>query len=332
MIFASTASAFPADHDPRPDVSPTTYNWENLDVLSVNREAPHAPVFPYRAKEAALDLDRSDSPWVLSLDGRWKFYWVRKPADRPLDFFKPGYDDTGWDDIEVPSNWEIQGYGYPIYLDTEYPFPLDWPRIPHEANPVGSYRRTFDLPVGWDGRTILLHFGAVKSAFYLWINGRYVGYSQGSKTPAEFDVTDIVAPGSNTIAIEVYRWSDGSYLEDQDFWRLSGIEREVFLYALPRAHIRDYFAIPGLDADFINGSLDLTLTVRNDSDTAVRRNLRATLYDDAENFSAIAFQASDVRIDAGEETPVKLHLETDSVRRWTAETPELYTMLLDLRG
>ena len=200
FITCVAVPAAPADHDPRPDVSATTFNWENLDVLSVNREAPHAPIFPYGSKEAALDLDRGDSPWVLSLDGSWKFYWVGKPADRPLDFFKPDYDDAAWDDIEVPSNWEIQGYGYPIYLDTEYPFEPDWPRIPHDANPVGSYRRSFELPESWGGRTVLLHFGAVKSAFYLWLNGEYVGYSQGSKTPAEFDVTDIVAAGINTNA------------------------------------------------------------------------------------------------------------------------------------
>ena len=331
LLTAGTLLA--ADHDPRPDRSAEVFNWENLEVLSVNTQAPHASVFPYRSREAAIDLDRSSSPWVLSLDGTWKFFWVPRPADRPLNFFEPAFDDTAWDDIEVPSNWEIQGYGFPIYLDTEYPFPADWPRIPHDRNPVGSYRREFSLPKSWDGRTVLLHFGAVKSAFYLWLNGEYVGYSQGSKTPAEFDVTDYLQPGENTIALEVYRWSDGSYLEDQDFWRLSGIEREVFLYALPEVHIRDFFAIPGLDRDtLVDGTLDLTVTVRNDSDRKMHGTVRASLLDDAGNFMRAAFKASKVEVETGKEEAVTAHFDLGPVRRWTAETPDLYTLLLEIEN
>jgi len=249
LLVVANAGVLAADHSPRPDESTDVYNWETLEVLSVNREPAHATLFPFADRRHALDGDRTSSRWFLSLDGTWKFYWVRKPGDRPLNFFEEDYDDSDWDEIEVPSNWEVQGYGYPIYLDTEYPFPADWPRIPHDYNPVGSYRRVFHLPPDWTGREIFLHFGAVKSAFYLWINGEYVGYSQGSKTPAEFNVGRHVRPGKNTVALEVYRWSDGSYLEDQDFWRLSGIEREVYLYSTPRVHIRDFFVRPELDAE-----------------------------------------------------------------------------------
>ena len=330
LVLAAAAISFGTDHDPRPDVSEDVFNWENLEVLSTNREEPHAQIHPFPSDSAALHLDRSDSPGVLSLDGTWKFYWVPKPADRPLDFFEPGYDDDSWDEIEVPSNWEIQGYGFPIYLDTEYPFPADWPRIPHDRNPVGSYRRSFTLPAEWTNKTILLHFGAVKSAFYLWLNGKYVGYSQGSKTPAEFDVSGFVLPGENIVALEVYRWSDGSYLEDQDFWRLSGIEREVFLYALPKVHIRDYFAVPNLDrVDYRQGSLELSVTLRNDTGQAARRTIRAALLDDADGFRRAAFRASEVSVANGE-VMVSFRFDVGTVRRWTAETPELYTVILEL--
>ena len=333
LILAAASLSLAADHNPRPGVADDVFNWENLEVLSVNRVAPHAQIFPFFSEAAARELDRTRSPWVLSLGGAWKFFWVPKPADRPLNFFEPEFDDTSWDEIEVPSNWEIQGYGFPIYLDTDYPFPADWPRIPHNRNPVGSYRRNFILPIDWTDRKILLHFGAVKSAFYLWLNGKYVGYSQGSKTPAEFDVTDFVEPGGNTVALEVYRWSDGSYLEDQDFWRLSGIEREVFLYALPKVHIGDYFAVPDLDrAEYRRGSLELSVTLRNDTGQPARRTIRASLLDDAGGFRKAAFRASEIVVESGGGKPVTLNFDVGSVRRWTAETPELYTVILDLEG
>jgi len=320
-----------ADHSPRPDELPGIYNWETLEVLSVNREPAHATLFPFTDRQLALAGDRAASPWYLSLDGTWKFFWVRKPEDRPLNFFEEDHDDRGWDEIDVPSNWEVQGYGYPIYLDTEYPFPADWPRIPHDYNPVGSYRRDFELPPDWTGREVFLHFGAVKSAFYLWINGEYVGYSQGSKTPAEFDVGSYLRAGRNSVALEIYRWSDGSYLEDQDFWRLSGIEREVYLFSTPRVHIRDFFARPELDAAYREGTLNLQIEVRNyDEEDDASRQVRVSLFDDADSARTIVETAKTVDVAAGEDRTLEFEAAVGQPRQWTAETPNLYTLLIEL--
>ena len=331
LLVVAYAGAHAADHSPRPDESTDAYNWETLEVLSVNREPAHATLFPFADRQHALDGDRTSSRWLLSLDGTWKFYWVRKPGDRPLNFFEEDYDDSGWDEIEVPSNWEVQGYGYPIYLDTEYPFPADWPRIPHTYNPVGSYRRVFHLPPDWTEREIFVHFGAVKSAFYLWINGEYVGYSQGSKTPAEFNVGRHLRSGENSIALEVYRWSDGSYLEAQDFWRLSGIEREVYLYATPRVHIRDFFVRPELDDDHRHGALNLQVQVRNYGDgDGHRGRMRVSLLDDANSGRALVERTLPFEVASAEERTVTLEAEVREPRKWSAETPNLYTLLIEL--
>ena len=234
-------------------------DWENPKMFDQNKEAPHATLMPFKSEDAALSQKRNESVYYQSLNGTWKFNWVRKPADRPLDFYNPSFDVSSWDDIPVPSNWELEGYGIPIYVNHQYEFadykapvsdeiefvdkiyPKNPGKVPHDYNPVGSYRRSFSVPDSWDGRRVFLQFGAVKSAMYVWINGKKAGYSQGSKTPAEWDITDYLTSGENTLAVEVYRWSDGSYLECQDFWRISGIERDVFLYSTPQVRIRDFF-------------------------------------------------------------------------------------------
>ena len=236
-------------------------DWENPNVVGINKEPAHATLFPYESRELALQDDPAGSAYFRLLNGTWKFNWVRQPADRPPDFYLEDYDDSGWDEIPVPANWEINGFGVPIYLNSPFEFEENPPYIHHDYNPVGSYRRTFSLPESWDGRELFIHFGAVKSAMYLWINGQRVGYSQGSKLPAEFNITPYVRTGTNTLALEVYRWSDGSYLECQDFWRISGIERDVFLWAAPKNHIRDLFVIGGLDDEYRDGMLELTADV-----------------------------------------------------------------------
>ena len=208
-------------------------DWEDPTMIGQNKEPGHCTLMPYADAASALEGRRETSRFYRSLNGKWKFNWVNKPADRPTDFYQSDYDVSDWAEIPVPSNWQMHGYGRPIYLNMTYPFPANPPYIPHDYNPVGSYRRTFDLPKAWDGREVFLHFDGVKSAFYVWINGKKVGYSQGSMTPAEFNVTPYLQPGKNVIAAEVYRWSDGSYLEDQDMWRLSGIYRNVYLFATP---------------------------------------------------------------------------------------------------
>ena len=245
-------------------------DWENLAVFSINKEPPHATLFPYETRQLARDGERSRSQYFQSLNGRWKFNWVRKPADRPLDFYREDYDDSSWGEIPVPGNWELNGFGVPIYLNSSYEFEENPPNIDHDYNPVGSYRRSFIIPDSWTGRQVFINFGAVKSAMYLWINGEFVGYSQGSKLPAEFDITPYVRTGDNTLAVEVYRWSDGSYLECQDFWRISGIERDVFLWAAPSVHIRDFFVVGDLDEGYQDGILTVTANIRNYSREDVR--------------------------------------------------------------
>ena len=209
-------------------------DWENPELFNLNREAPHATMISFSDEMSALEADKSASPNYFSLDGTWKFNWVKSPDQRPFWFFKDDYDIRDWKEIEVPSNWQMKGYDIPLYVNIGYPFKNNPPYIHHEWNPVGSYKRTFKIPSGWNGKEVFLQFGAVSSAFYVWVNEQLVGYSEDSKVPAEFNITKYLKKGNNSLSVEVYRWSDGSYLEDQDFWRLSGIQRTVFLQARPK--------------------------------------------------------------------------------------------------
>jgi len=307
-------------------------DWENPDVVAINKERAHATLFPFESREAALQNDAGLSAYHQSLNGRWKFNWVRTPDDRPVDFYLEGYDDSGWDEIPVPANWEINGFGVPIYLNSPYEFEENPPYIHHDYNPVGSYRRTFTVPESWADRQIFIHFGAVKSAMYIWINGQPVGYSQGSKLPAEFNITPYVRSGPNTVALEVYRWSDGSYLECQDFWRISGIERDVFLWAAPTAHIRDFFVVGGLDDEYRDGRFDLAAEVANYSGQPLE-NLTLTvelLDDDGTSVFPEGALRRPVAVPAREETSIRLDQTVPQPRQWTAETPNLYTLLLTL--
>ena len=309
-------------------------NWDNPEIISINKEAPHCTMLPYADEVSAVKNRPADSPWYLSLNGTWKFNWVRKPADSPQGFFTPNYDVSGWDDIPVPSNWELQGYGVPIYVNIPYEWTSDPqpPQIPHDYNPVGSYRTLFSIPDNWDERQVILHFGAVKSAMFVWINGREVGYSQGSKLPAEFNLTTYIKPGENVLAIEVYRWSDGSWLECQDFWRISGIERDVFLYALPEVHIRDYFVHAGLTNDYQDGVFSIDIEIikflekhKNSSKLIVK------LLDDVKQAPVVAFEEE---FNLKNTDLANLHYESiiPGIKKWSAETPDLYTLLLTLEG
>ena len=224
-------------------------DWENPRVTGINKEEPHAALMPYPDRASALAGEVTD--FEMSLNGAWKFNWAKDPWNRPKDFYQTGYDLSGWDEIPVPSNWQLEGYGVPIYANFIYPHKMvapfvTWTMSPlrtatYHRNPVGSYRRTFTLPAGFEGRQTFLVFDGVESAFYVWINGEMVGYSQGSRLPAEFNVTDFVRAGENMIAVEAYRWCDGSYMEDQDFWRLSGIFRDVQLVSRDALHINDFY-------------------------------------------------------------------------------------------
>ena len=208
---------------------------ENPKIVRIHKEAAHASLLPYSDIKLAQSLNADQSSWYLSLNGKWKFYFVEDPSKRPVDFYKENFNANDWKEIDVPSNWEIQGYGMPIYVNTHYEWTYnpDPPHVPHDINPVGSYRLYFDLPKKWEGRQVFLHFGSAKSALYLWINGQQVGFSEDGKTPAEFNITPYIRKGKNLIAAQIFRWSAGSFLECQDMWRISGIERGVFLFSAP---------------------------------------------------------------------------------------------------
>ena len=242
-----------------------THDWENQAVFGINKEKPHA----YTVQDVPTDYYVGNQLFnvegnKVSLNGSWKFNWSPDPASRPVDFYKADFDTSDWKEIKVPGNWQLQGYGTPLYTNITYPFKVDPPFVMGDSptdytnfkarNPVGSYVRTFEVPEDWTQGNTFINFDGVDSAFYLWVNGKKVGYSQDSRTPAEFKITDYVKPGENTVAVEVYRYSDGSYLEDQDFWRLSGIFRDVYINHTPKVHLRDYWIKTDLDKEYKDGT------------------------------------------------------------------------------
>ncbi|MFW5821022.1 MAG: glycoside hydrolase family 2 TIM barrel-domain containing protein, partial [Bacteroidota bacterium] len=304
--------------------------WQNPEIVEVNRLSPHATLFPYETYDLALENNKNNSRYFINLNGKWKFNWVKRPADRPHDFFKNDYDISGWDEIEVPSNWELKGYGIPIYVNIPYEWTKDPnpPDVPVDYNPVGSYKRSFTIPKEWEDRKVFIHLGAVKSAFYIWVNGEKVGYSQGSKTPAEFDLSPYVKTGENTVALEVYRWSDGSWLECQDFWRISGIERDVYLYSTPQVHVFDYFADATLMNYYRDGLLNLESKVKNYSNRSSGFELKMTVLRQGET----VFEKSEkFRLKKNSEEIISFHEEFPDVEKWSAEMPNLYTLVMELR-
>jgi len=309
-------------------------DWENPAVYGINREIPHATFVPHADFMAAIQDVKKSSPFYLDLDGRWKFNWVARPADRPADFFKPDFDDSRWKEIEVPSNWELQGYGIPIYVNIPYEFTRtpDPPHIPHDNNPVGSYRRTFVLPESWKAQRVFIHLGAVKSAFYIWVNGNKVGYSEDAKTPAEWDITPYLKPGQNLVALEVYRWSDGSYLECQDFWRISGIERDVYLYAAPPVRIRDFFVHADLDTACCDGRFSVQVELKNKAERlrSEKRKVALSLLDGQGRI--VYNDQKTVKVDKKEIASLTFARTIPQPLKWTAETPNLYSLVLQLKN
>lgn len=303
--------------------------WENPGVFAEGRLAPRATAYPYATIEQALENNPAASPYVLSLNGKWKFNFSPNPSVSPADFYKPGYDVTGWDEITVPSNWEMQGYGVPIYTNIIYPFPREWPKVPHDDNPVGSYKRTFELPASWNGRRTILHFDGSTAGMYVWVNGHWAGYVQSTKNPAAFDITGYLQPGQNEIACKVLRWTDGSYLEDQDFWRLSGIDRNVYLMSVAPVRIADFFAHPDLDARYRDGLLGLDVKLENSGDAAARASVDMTLYSPAGRKVMGAGRKVEIG-GSGATATVRFDGKLRGVKLWSAETPELYTLVLTL--
>ncbi len=319
------------------------HEWEDAGVFRVNKLPASATTHRFDSLEEALS-PAQETTNTLSLNGQWHFHWSRSPSARPVDFYREDFDVSDWDLLPVPSNWEIHGYGVPIYANTHVPwaetgrmshkdihaFPpyitflsgTNPPYVRKDWNPVGSYRRTFTLPLTWDGKRIHLEFGGVKSAFYLWVNGQQVGYSQDSFTPATFDITAFVKSGRNTVAVEVYRWSDGSYLELQDMWRLSGIFRDVALHALPATYIRDFFVRSTLDESYRQGKLAIDAWLGGQQAASLSVYLEGHQFTEATKVIEAQFidGFASADIDLGE------------VESWSDEVPDLYRLVLEARG
>jgi len=304
---------------------PPLPDWEDPEVLGINKLPPRATAWPYASEAQAKLCDKSKSPFIQSLNGKWKFHWVGSPVSRPKAFHEESFDDTTWSTIEVPSCWEISGYGIPIYTNVTYPYPANPPHIPHDYNPVGSYRRQFTLPVEFKNRRTILRFAGVYSAFYVWVNGRQVGYSEDSKGPAEFDITSFLKEDSNILAVEVYRWCDGSYLEDQDMFRYSGVFRDVDLISMPLESIRDFQIEANLDKTYSSGMLTVKAAIDGLRGKQEKRTLRMKLYKSdgtlLENADLPIVEAKGAR-----------SVSVAKVTQWNPETPYLYTLTLELIG
>lgn len=316
-------------------------DWENPKVIAINKEGGRTIFFSYPSKEQALMGCPENSGRYITLNGKWHFNRAMNPQERPTDFYTKEYDTSSWDLIEVPGSWEVQGYDTPIYVNHPYEFadsrtPIteltagpEPPRVPKDYNPVGSYKYNFIVPQNWDENEIFIHFGSVKSAFYLWVNGQKVGYSQGSKLPSEFNITNYVKPGqNNTLAVEVYRWSDASYLECQDFWRISGITRSVFIYSQPKLRIKDFEIKSVLDKTYEHGLLDLSVEFHNHFNRNKNLTVSYAIFDGdelkVENESSIIISKSD-------SSTLKFSSKILNVKQWSAEHPNLYTLLITLQ-
>ena len=298
--------------------------WQRLDVLSVNTEDPRANFHIYDAEADALTGEYKKSGNYKSLNGSWKFHFAEVPEERPVDFYKTDFDVKDWDNIEVPGDWQMQGYDFPLYVSAGFTFKINPPFVDTTYNPVGSYKRTFDLPKSKFDKNedYFLHFGAVNSAFYVWINGEKVGYKEGTKTPSEFKITQYLKPGENSIAVEVYRWSSASYLEDQDFWRLSGIERDVYIYKTPKSRIKDFFVTPGLDENYDKGILDGYVVIASENR---KLQLDLKIWDGEKIISEISKPIAEAKNDT-----LNFQISDLDIKHWSAETPNLYSLSLSL--
>ncbi|MBP1653084.1 MAG: putative exported beta-galactosidase [Bacteroidetes bacterium] len=296
--------------------------WLDPNVNAVNRLPMHTNFFPYENESLARQGVKEHSANFLTMNGYWKFNWVPDADARPTDFFKQGFNDKGWKEMQVPGIWELNGYGDPMYTNIEYPWhlqaPLNPPVVPAEKNHVGSYRKEITVPASWSGKQIIAHFGSVTSNMYLWVNGQYVGYSEDSKLEAEFDLTKYLRPGqSNLIAFQVFRWCDGSYLEDQDFWRLTGVGRDCYLFARGNVHVEDLRITPELDDQYKDASLLVNLQLKGDAATEVQ------LFDRKGNL-VTSTQSKGTGLQ-------KLSLKVNDPEKWSAENPYLYQVLVTVK-
>lgn len=321
-------------------------DWENETIFAINKEPGHTTYVPFPSLESLQKSPsyrkawiRPESPRYQLLNGNWKFNWVKQPSERPMDFYKTNYDVSSWKEIPVPASWEMFGYGTPIYTNVTYPHrnnpPFIQPQkgytIVDEPNPVGSYRRDFNIPDNWKGSEIFIHFDGLYSAMYLWVNGKKVGYSQGASNDAEFNITNYVKPGKNVLAVEVYRWSDGSYLEDQDMFRLSGIHRDVYLFATPKLRLRDYYLTTDFAGDDLSqATFNVRTNIKNYGKAVKVALADVTILD--ENGKQVAYISDAIKnIGKGQEVISTESVVVKNPVLWSAETPYLYTVILELK-
>jgi len=319
-----------------PAQSPPAPEWEDPGIFAVGAEKPRAAFVPHADRGGALARDRTRSPYFRLLNGTWKFRWAKNPFSLPNGFESPAYDDADWDPMPVPSNWQVVGanegrpYDRPFFTNIKHPFRADPPRVPHDDNPVGLYRTAFEVPAGWRGRSVFVHFAGVQSAYYVWLNGTRIGYREDAFTPGEFDLTPHLRPGRNVLAVEVLHHSDGSYLEDQDYWRLAGIFRDVYLVAQPAVRLRDFLVRTDLDAAYRDAVLEVRASLENRSGAAARGHaLRAALVgpDGREVFAADLAGPAQIAPDAEAELRASGAVRAPAL--WTAETAALYTLVVE---
>ncbi len=305
--------------------------YEDHTVFAINKLAGHATLFPFQSTSAALATEKEQSSNFILLNGLWQFDWQKSPKNKPAGFQQVSFDDSAWSQIPVPGNWETEGFGYPIYLDERFPFTTTWPDAPSDYNPIGSYRKPFVLPKAWQDQQVFLHISAAKSSLDVWLNGEKVGFSQGSKTPAEFDLTPFISNDNNLLALQIRRWSDASYLESQDMLRISGIERDVYLYATNKQQIFDFHAKPTLNKDFSKAELALDVTLKNHQKTASKQQLEFQLLDPIDDMKMVMSGETKLSLKSGAENNVTLTGKLANPRLGTAETPNLYTLLITLK-
>lgn len=298
---------------------------------------------PYANLSEALKANRHASSYARSLNGMRKFNWVNWSQKRPVNFYQPSYDVSGWKEIKVPSSWQTEGYGTPIYSNFTYIFKKDFPNVmttPPETfttykdrDPVGSYRRNFEIPADWSGRRVFITFDGVDAGFFIWVNGEKVGYSVNSRNAAEFDITKYIKSGKNILAVEVYRLTTGSYLEDQDMWKMSGIFRNVTLWSTPHEHIRDYFIKTNLDKQYKDAEVLVSAKIKNYSAAFVQsRELEISLYDGQKIVPGATVKKVIPALKPGQEVIVEESFHVNNPKKWTAETPALYTAVLSVKS
>jgi beta-galactosidase len=305
--------------------------WQDIQVVAVNKEKPRSSFMSYADRETALTSRFEKSPYYSLLNGTWKFFFVDSYKDLPQNITDPSVNTSSWDDITVPGNWEVQGHGVAIYTNHGYEFKPRNPQPPllPEANPVGVYRRDIEIPASWDNRDIYLHIGGAKSGLYVYLNGKEVGYSEDSKNPAEFLINKYLQPGKNVLTLKIFRWSTSSYLECQDFWRMSGIERDVFLWSQPKASIQDFRVVSTLDDTYTNGIFKLAVDLKNHTQETKNLNVGYELLDAKGNL--VTSESNDIWVSPAAPQTASFEYDLKNVAPWSAEHPNLYKLLMTIK-